>query len=92
MDQKLFEEKLARMGIELRGYARRGPRMGQRKAVFPEKRSCRWTLRSDNASTEKLQEKCKCTKNYYYSQLHILMRCEGCKQRRHIQFKLPKKT
>lgn len=91
MDKKLFEDKLAQLGIELRQPARQGPRMGERRAIFPKPKSCRWTLRAEKATTEQLRHKCKNGKNYYYGQAHILMRCDGCKIRRHIQFKFPKR-
>ena len=91
MQKKLFEEKLAQLGIELLPPARQGPRMGERRALFPNKRACRKTVRAETSSVEKIQQKCTAGKSYFYGQAHILMRCDSCKIRRHIQFKFPKR-
>ena len=89
MDQKKYEARLIELGIELRPPSRAGPTAGMRRAIFPKHRAC---TKTDATTTQTLQDQCKCAKNYFYSQTHIMMRCDSCKIRRYIDFKFPKRT
>ena len=89
MDQKKYEQRLIELGIDLRPPSRAGHTHGMRRAIFPKHPACDKT---DSTTTQTLQDECKCTKNYFYSSGHIMMRCDGCKIRRYIDFKFPKRT
>ena len=62
----------------------KGPRTGETRCVFPRTKACRYTLKSDTAPYAR-----RAGKNYYYGKDHILMRCDSCKIRRHIDYKKP---
>jgi len=68
MDQKKYEARLIELGIDLRPPSRAGPSTGMRRAIFPQHKVCRKT---EKTTTETLQNRCKCAKNYFYSQTHI---------------------
>ena len=86
MKQSLFEQRLKELGVQLLPPAVKGPRMGERRAVFPRERVCGKRVRRDNSTADDIRQHCRLGKNFYYSQTHIMMRCAACNIKRRIDY------
>ena len=74
------------LGIQLPPPAVKGPRMGERRAVFPRERVCGKRVRRDNSTADNIRQHCRRGKNYFYGPTHILMRCASCNIRRRMAY------